>query len=173
MKKRGQKSHWDTVIEPRLKEIEAWSRDGLTNQQMADNLGTSLATFQKYKSLMPEMAETLKIGKNIADMEVENALRKRALGYEYVEETKEGFANPDGVLTRYRTKRTTKIVVPDVTAQIFWLKNRQPEKWRDRKQTQITGSNDGPIRIAPENVIQPDIEPTEAARKYAAMLEDV
>ena len=61
------------------------------------------------------------------DIEVENALLKRALGYEYVEERIEK-SKRDGV----KVIQTVKQVVPDTTAQIFWLKNRRPDKWRDK-----------------------------------------
>jgi len=68
---------------------------------------------------------------------VENALLKRALGYEY-EEVKEKFE--DGVITE-RTV-TKKEVVPDTTAQIFWLKNRKPDKWRDKPAYEDTSELD-------------------------------
>lgn len=60
-------------------------------------------------------------------MEVENALLKRALGYEYQEERIE-VSEKDGK----RIIQTIKHVVPDTTAQIYWLKNRRPDKWRDK-----------------------------------------
>ena len=63
------------------------------------------------------------------DRQVENALLKRALGYKYDEVTQE---NIKGELVV--TKVVTKEVQPDVTAQIFWLKNRKPEEWRDKKE---------------------------------------
>ena len=63
----------------------------------------------------------------ISSISVENALLKRALGYDY-EEVKTETEN--GVVTKVTT--ITKQVVPDVTAQIFWLKNRRPDKWRDK-----------------------------------------
>ena len=77
----------------------------------------------------PEISETLKRGKEVVDRQVENALLKRALGYEY-EEVKEKF---EGNVMTERTV-TKKEVVPDVTAQIFWLKNRKPGDWRDKRE---------------------------------------
>ena len=65
--------------------------------------------------------------------EVENMLYKRATGYEY-DEVKEEYE--DGVLTK-RTV-TKKTVVPDTSAQIFWLKNRKPTEWRDRREVDNT-----------------------------------
>lgn len=60
---------------------------------------------------------------------------KRALGYEYTEVTKE--LTESGMTV---TKEVIKQQVPDTTAQIFWLKNRKPKEWRDRKETEISGS---------------------------------
>ena len=65
---------------------------------------------------------------------MENALLKRALGYSYNEFKREIY--PDGTEKRVVT---TKEVAPDTTAQIFWLKNRKPDNWRDRKEQNITG----------------------------------
>ena len=75
----------------------------------------------------PALSAVLKESKEVVDREVENALLKRALGYSYTETKtkKEG-----GVITEVTT--IVKEVVPDVTAQIFWLKNRKPETWRDK-----------------------------------------
>lgn len=85
-----------------------------------------------WKGQYPKLAETLKKGKEVVDIEVENALLKRALGFEYMEKTYESTWNP--TLNKYikvNTKNVTKMVVPDTTAQIFWLKNRKPDCWRN------------------------------------------
>ena len=75
-----------------------------------------------------------KKGQEVIDIEVENALLKRALGYEYDEVTREMTYAPDGEPTGLAvTKVVTKRERPDVTAQIFWLKNRRPDLWRDVK----------------------------------------
>ena len=77
-----------------------------------------------------EISESLKSNKEIADIAVENALYKRAIGYQYTETTKEA-----GKVV----KTVVKEVAPDTTAQIFWLKNRQPERWRDKQEVQHSG----------------------------------
>lgn len=110
-----------------LLKIEGWARDGLIDEQIAQNIGIRAATLYEWKKRFPQFSEALKKGKEIVDRQVENALLKRALGYEY-EEIKEKFE--DGVLTE-RTV-TKKEVVADTTAQIFWLKNRKPDTWRDK-----------------------------------------
>lgn len=123
-------SKWPEV-EQKLILVEAWCRDGLTEEDISKKLGISVQTLNVYKKEHPEFLESLKKGKEVADVEVENSLFKRANGYRYDEITYE-----DGV----ETKRVTKEVQPDVTAQIFWLKNRKPEQWRDRKELEHSGN---------------------------------
>ena len=101
-------------------------KSGLTQQQIANNLGISIDTLIENKKKYSEFNDALKKGKEVIDFEVENALLKRALGYEYEEETYE-----NGILT----KKVKKQVPPDTTAQIFWLKNRKPNNWKDRVET--------------------------------------
>lgn len=107
--------------------MEGWARDGLIDEQIAANIGIAPATLYEWKNRFPEISDTLKKGKEVVDIMVENALLKRALGYEY-DETSKKYEN--GLLTE--TKIVKKQVIPDTTAQIFWLKNRRPDRWRDK-----------------------------------------
>ena len=111
--------------------LEAWARDGLTDEQIALKMGINVATLYRYKQSYCEICDALKKGKEIVDIQVENALFKRAVGYEY-EETKIIISEKDG----RRVETVKKQMPPDTTAQIFWLKNRKPEKWRDRVEVQ-------------------------------------
>ena len=103
--------------------LEGWARDGLTDEQIAKNIGINRTTLYDWKKKEVNIADALKKGKEVIDFEVENALLKRAWGYEYEEETYE-----NGILT----KKVKKQVPPDTTAQIFWLKNRKKEQWREK-----------------------------------------
>ena len=123
------------ITEEGLLKIEGWARDGLTDKQIAENIGVAYSTFRDWIKRFPALSAPLKRGKEVIDRQVENALLKRALGYEYVETTKE---LTDLGLTV--TKQVTKQVAPDTTAQIFWLKNRKPKEWRDKKETEVTGN---------------------------------
>ena len=135
------KSKYETHVKDKLILIEAWARNGLTDEQIAKNLGISKDTFYKYKKEYTDFSDSLKRGKEVVDIEVENALLKRALGYKYDEVTKE--RNEDtGELEI--TKVVTKEVQPDTTAQIFWLKNRKPGEWRDRKERDHSGNINNP-----------------------------
>ena len=118
-----------------LLKIEGWARDGLTDEQVAKNMGIGYSTLQTWKSKYQDIQDTLKRGKEVVDREVENALLKRALGYTYNEVTQE--ADELGDLSV--TKVVTKQVSPDVTAQIFWLKNRKPKEWRDKQEVEHSG----------------------------------
>ena len=123
------------ITEEGLLKIEGWARDGLTDKQIAENMGVAYSTFRDWIKRFPALSAPLKRGKEVIDRQVENALLKRALGYEYIETTKE---LTDLGLTV--TKQVTKQVSPDTTAQIFWLKNRKHKEWRDKKETEVTGN---------------------------------
>lgn len=118
-----------------LLRISGWARDGLTYQQIADNMHINVATLRVWRSTYPTIDAALKESADIADRHVENALYKRALGYTYDEVTQELHYNKEtGEEQFVETRRVTKQVLPDVTAQIFWLKNRKPKDWRDKRE---------------------------------------
>lgn len=122
---KGKYEYW--LTDEGLLRIAGWARDGLTDEQIAKNAGVSRSTLNEWKKRFPDILDALKNGKEVVDIQVENALLKRALGYEYTEvKTKK----ENGIVTE--VTMTTRQVVPDVTAQIFWLKNRKPESWRDK-----------------------------------------
>jgi hypothetical protein len=137
----GARSKYHTHVEPKLLLVEAWARDGCIDADIARKLGVAYSTFREYVKQYPALAAALKRGKEVADVEVENALFKRAVGYTYEEVTREATTDPKtGQTIMIETKRVTKEVQPDVTAQIFWLKNRRPDKWRDRQELSHSGS---------------------------------
>nr|DAT27030.1 MAG TPA: terminase small subunit [Bacteriophage sp.] len=136
---KGKYEYWLTP--EGLLKLEGWARDGLTDEQISNNAGINPATLYAWKQRYPEISESLKKGKEVVDRQVENALLKRALGYEY-EEVKEKFEG--GVMTE-RTV-TKKEVVPDTTAQIFWLKNRKREVWSDRQNIELSQPIDDSIK---------------------------
>lgn len=233
-----------------LMKIEGWARDGLTEEQIAHNMGIARSTLSEWKNKFKDISDTLKKGKEVIDLQVENALLKRALGYSYTEITKERIVDngqkkrhsgnveltekewefaikyfghkcaycgkptmklerdhlhpliKGGELSRNNvvpscrscnaskkdndvdewypsqpyydvcraekikdyfafidslesffeeqsaemvvTKEVTKEVLPDVTAQIFWLKNRKPESWREKQEIKVSGTVNNP-----------------------------
>ena len=107
--------------------LEGWARDGLTDEQLAGKMGINPATLYDWKNKYPKISEALKKGKEVVDIQVENALLKRALGYDYQEQRIEK-SDKDGT----KIIQTIRHIPADTTAQIFWLKNRRPDKWRDK-----------------------------------------
>lgn len=226
--------------------IGGWARDGLSEKQIAGNAGVSYSTFREWKNKFPALSAVLKKSKDVADREVENALHKKAVGFEYTEVTSErivdtgqkkrhggeselteeewefcqryfnrecAYCGSGGTLSKdhldplknggtltfsnvvpactscnsskkdnnwlswyqsrefydqYKaskisefikfatghfensrslgklvvTKEVTKYYPPDTGAAAFWLKNRKPETWRDKKETELSGGLD-------------------------------
>lgn len=155
-----------------LLKIEGWAKDGLTEEQIAGNMGIARSTLNEWKKKFPDISDTLKRAKEVVDRQVENALLKRALGYAYTEdkyisvgmrqeeyqeklrEHMEAYrishpqAGEDELEAERRAfpqtkqilvERKKKEVAPDVAAQIFWLKNRKPEQWRDKQNLEVAG----------------------------------
>ena len=121
--------------------LEAWARDGLTDEMIAKNIGISVKTLYEWKNKFSDICEALKRGKEIIDIEVENALLKSALGYEDIEiEITTDFSGNE------IKKEKRKQVPPNTTALIFWLKNRQPKKWRDKQDIEVSKSMDDSIK---------------------------
>lgn len=115
-------------LEPdKLLLLEDWARQGLFDEQIAKNMGVSEATLYNYKKKYPAFKEALRKGKEVVDIEVENAMLKRAIGYTVT--INEQKLDRDGCVHDL----TRDIHIPgDVTAQIFWLKNRRRMQWRDK-----------------------------------------
>jgi hypothetical protein len=150
------KSKWINLdMANKLELVEGWARDGATDEFIFETLGVSRQTFYVWKGKYPEFAEALRKGKEIIDRKVENALLKRALGYKYDEVTQEpqpviderGNVKRDEwdrpIMEMQPVKRVTKEVHPEVVAAIFWLKNRKPDVWRDRKQIDANLNHNG------------------------------
>lgn len=132
---KGKYQEW---LEPEgLLKIEGWARDGLTDEQIATNIGIAYSTLRDWRDKYPALSAALKKGKEVVDRQVENALLQRALGYEYTETTREYIPELGEM---HVTKKVTKQVAPDTTAQIFWLKNRKPQEWRDKRDVDLSGS---------------------------------
>ena len=118
-----------------LKKLWGFALDGYTKEQMAKEIGISPPTFYKWIERYPEIAEaTVKQGQSI-DREVEQSLLRSALGYEVKEYEiiKDKHGN---VIKEIEYQRH---IPPSNTAMVFWLKNRRPNEWRDRKEFELSG----------------------------------
>lgn len=114
-------------------------RLGATDKELADFFGVSESTLNKWKLDHKAFSESIKSGKLVADSEVADKLFKRATGYQH-DALK--IMQYEGVPV---TVSYTEHYPPDTVACIFWLKNRQPEKWRDKVQQELTGANGAPL----------------------------
>lgn len=131
------------LTEEGLNRLKGWKRNGLTDEQIAHNMGISPATLYNWQKNHIEILEALKIGKEDADLQVENALFKSACGYDYEEITEElKWDQKTRSYVMKVTKKLTKHQPPSNTAQIFWLKNRRAENWRDKVENNITLNED-------------------------------
>ena len=108
-------SKYHTHVEPKLELIKGWASDGLTDEQIANNLGIATSRIYEYKKQFQEFQEALKRGREVADYEVQNALFNTAKGFTYYEEVTNAIGD---------VVRVEKYAKPNTTAQIFWLKNR-------------------------------------------------
>ena len=110
---------------------------GATDKQLSDFLEISEATLNNWKTEHPEFLESIRKGKDVADMDVAEKLYKRAIGYQYKEESK--ILEGDKIVKKTETIKT---MAPDTIAQMFWLKNRQKKHWRDTRNIDHTSGGD-------------------------------
>lgn len=126
---KGRSAEW--MSPEGLEKIKRWAVEGLVNEDIAHNMGISSFTFYEWKKKFPEMSEALSAAKEVADERVVNALYQNAIGFKYKEEM---VTNKGDVV---EVERYSK---PNVSAQIFWLKNRRQDEWRDNKNLDVSGS---------------------------------
>ena len=119
----------DWITDEKLIVLEGWARN-LTDADIAKNIGITPQTLIEWKKKHPKFRDALKNGREVVDTMVENALLKTALGYETTEYIIDGG----------KKKAVKKQVPPNVTAMIFWLKNRKYTDWRDKRDVNIEGS---------------------------------
>ena len=108
-----------------------FARDGLTDEQIALKMGIGISTFYEWLNKFPELSDAIKKGKAPVDIEVESALLKRALGYDYEEVITEVEELGEGRQKKH-IRKIKKHMPGETAAQIFWLKNRRPGRWRDK-----------------------------------------
>ena len=140
---------------------------GLTNKEIAEFLEIDEATLYRWKEKFPKFSEALQKGKEKADVEIIDTLRRRAKGFAYDEVTYERIVTEEEMTSGkdltdktvqplYRKRVVKKFLPPDPTSMIYWLKNRRPAAWKDNRQ--IDHKFDGPISFtygAPDPSNQP------------------
>lgn len=117
---------------------ERFARRGFTQAEIAELLEVDVSTLERWLVAYPEFRGALKVGASAADDRVERTLYERATGYKrWVERPVVVKCGKDQ--ERVEIVRVLEELPPDVTAQIFWLKNRDRENWRDRHDHELTG----------------------------------
>ena len=149
---KGKYQEW---LEPDgLLKLEGWARDGLNDEQIAKNMGIVTKTLYEWKNKYSTISEALKRGKEVIDIEVENALLNKAMGFKVT--VKKSYKVKDVIYEDGRKVRETEriemvdeeqYIPPDTTAQIFWLKNRKPAEWRDKQNVEIEQSKPFEVSI--------------------------
>ena len=130
--------------------IAAKRRLGWSQEQIYKLIGISKGTYFRWGKENNAIRDAQKITKEIADSEVANALYKRALGYEYIETEVKETIDGNGIKTQLK-RQYKKQMPPDVTAQIFYLKNRARLDWQDVNRTELTDGEGKPFK--PEVII--------------------
>lgn len=141
----------------------AWSLAirGATDAEIAEAMHVSRKTICSWKNEHESFANALAEGKEIADSKIERSLYQSAQGYFVDEEERLIEVNKDGTtkLGDLRTKK--RYIPPSTTAQIFWLKNRKREHWRDVSKTEVTGADGEPLEFQQVQVYLPEKEEVE------------
>ena len=131
MSKGGKKGKYhDWITDDGLMTIESWASDGLTNEDIAHNMGIARQTLNNWCNKYPSIMDALKKGREPVVRRLENSLIKKAQGFEYEEVTTEMWVDDDGQ-KRQKVSKHKKYSAPDTSALIFLLKNYKPNKYRN------------------------------------------
>ena len=114
--------------------IQGWARDGLSMDQIAENVHVSRSTLFKWKVENQMLSDALLINREIADRQVENALFKTAKGFHYTEDK----IAPSGA----KISNVKSYQAPNVGAIKLWLSNRKPDTWREKQNIELQGKLD-------------------------------
>ena len=135
---------WVQWVEPEnLERVVNWAANGNTIEEIAHNMGVHPSTLHKWMDAHGEIREAIKEGRGLAVEVVENALFRKATGQCVVRETVEEFRGElrdgkpcNGTVVRRTVERP---VPPDTAAMIFYLKNRVPDRYSDRRTVDVEG----------------------------------
>lgn len=133
----GRPSKFKEIFEAHKDKIQILTENGLTDKQVSELFGITEQTYNNWKKAHPDFFESIKDWKLTADGEIEVSLRDRAKGYSCPETKAQWVQDKDG--GRWEYAELTRRYPPDPTSMIFWLKNRQPDKWRDKQEIDIPG----------------------------------
>lgn len=119
---------------------QSLAMEGLIDKEIAERMGVARSTLKLWAYKYPEFSDAIKIGKDSADAKVQQSLFRRATGYMEKEKKIIVEMDAEGKQKPARIETTEKHIVPDVGAICFWLKNRRPDEWRDKKDVELSGN---------------------------------
>lgn len=112
---------------------------GNTITTTCEAVGIAKSTFYEWMEKKSDFSDAIKKAQSTADKKVENALFKMATGtFEYIERHYETTVI-DKLKLGTLKKTIKKTLAPNITAQIFYLKNRNPDEWRDQQDIEHSG----------------------------------
>ncbi len=139
-RKSGTKSKYDPEAHPLMAWMLAIAGNG--NKEIAAGLGISTGTLWSWNATHAEFREVLHNGKGVANAKVAKALYNRCIGYRIPE--KKVIQMPDGTI---RKEVVEKEIIPDVAAIKFFLTNRDPDNWKEKTSTEVTGKDGKPLTV--------------------------
>lgn len=139
----GRKSKYMSHVEPYMKEIRSWRKNGQTEENISKLLGVSFRTFMEYKVKYPQLTQVLKESKMVLISDLENTMFELALGKVKVKKVKTiSVKDPrTGKMVIDRTEESEDILPPNPTMIIFSLKNLASDRWQDRRYTDTKVTN--------------------------------
>lgn len=156
-RKNGRPSQYDPRF---VEEASKLCLLGATDIEIADFFNVTVRTIYRWQQEHEDFCHALKVAKTEADERVERSLYSRATGYSY--EAVKIFMPANASKPVYAPYR--EHVPPDTTSMIFWLKNRQRDKWRDKQDYEHSGPNGGPIETVTE--IRPQLSRAEWEKRH-------
>lgn len=135
-------------------QVEKLCKLGATDAEIADFFDVSESTINLWKLEHPDFSESIKAGKMLADANVADRLYQRALGFEHDSEEIKVVSDGQGEGSSIVRVPIRKIYPPDSTAAIFWLKNRQKDKWRDKSETDTRQVDENGKTVTPTMTIK-------------------
>lgn len=153
----GRKQYEFWITEEGLAMAAGWARNGLSDEQIASNIGISRKTFYQWMKKYKPFQAAVRKNKEMADLAIENALYKSALGYCIEEEIKERVWDPETHSYKLQqVKVHQKYIPPSQQAQMFWLKNRRPDLWMEKQHISHEVDDSLGKTILPEKRLEPE-----------------
>lgn len=138
-------------------QVEKLCKLGATDEEIGDFFGVTEQTINNWKKEHPDFFESIKAGKIEADSNVADRLYQRAMGFEHDSEEIKVVSMGQNSGSEVERVPIRKVYPPDPTAAIFWLKNRQPKKWRDKTEQEHSGEVG--VKYTGIEVVRPEVPP--------------